>query len=226
MPQFRSLLAPSQPLIQCRWLLLVGVLHGAQQGAAQARLQVTPYVVGHLPILNYNRVIGTNGYIGDFKQTMAPGFGGKVTYWASRDFAAEIDVSYVSSGTRVRPDSLSDGLKAFGDDGYQVNAIAFLVYRPIRTNLLLGFGLGYVHRGGDAWRDNLLAVDSKFNRSNLTTALSLGALVHLGSGLAIRPSVEGLVYWVRKFDPGERAFNRPREMQADLQVKVGIPIGL
>jgi len=31
---------------------------------------------------------------------------------------------------------------------------------------------------------------------------------------------------VAKFQPGEPDFNRPREMQTDVQLKVGVPIGL
>lgn len=193
---------------------------------AQTRVEVTPYFVTHLPIVSYNRVIGEGEYIGDFKQTIAPGLGGKVSWWMSREFAAEVDVNYVLSGTRVKPASLSDGIRAFADNGHQLNATASLVYRPIRSNLLVGFGAGYVHRGGEAWRRELIDVDAGFDRDNFTTTLSLGALVHLAPGLTLRGSAEALVYWVVKFRPGEAEFNRPREMQADVQLKVGLPIGL
>lgn len=104
-------------------VLLAVVLSGRPAtAAAQSRIQVTPYFVTHIPILNHNRVIGDGKYIGDFKQTIAPGLGGKLTWWTSREFAAEVDVNYVLSGTRVKPASLSAGLRAFADDGHQLNA--------------------------------------------------------------------------------------------------------
>jgi len=50
--------------------------------------------------------------------------------------------------------------------------------------------------------------------------------VHLGERLPLLAAVDGLVYWVQKYEPTENDFNRRVWMQADIQAKVGVPIGL
>ena len=208
-------------------LLALAVLCGGpDRGAAQAGLQLTPYLTGHLPLIAYNRLVGAgNVSMGTFKQTVAPGVGAKLSLWMSKEFAAEADLNYVTSGTRV--DLKTPGAASvFEDDGHQLNATGRLVYRPLRSSLLLGIGVGYISRGGDAWRDELVDSAGKFNRHNFTTVLSAGTLVHLIRGFPLLVAVDGLVYWVDKYEPAENDFNKRSWMQVDLQAKIGVPIGL
>ncbi|MFN8650334.1 MAG: hypothetical protein U0133_00335 [Gemmatimonadales bacterium] len=194
--------------------------------AAQQRIEITPYVTGHWPLLTYNRISGTGPDIGDLKQTLAPGFGGKVTWWTSPGYALELDLGYNTSGTRIAPDSLEASYGTFERAGSQVAATVSLVHRPPGTRLLLGIGMGYIRRSGDAWDADKVGVAGKFSHGNFTTAMSAGVDVRVSRGLRIRPSAAALVYWVRKYEPSEPGLFRSRNMQIDLEAKLGVPIGL
>jgi hypothetical protein len=195
-------------------------------GASQTRVQVTPYFTGHFPLVASNRLVATGKVsLGQFKRTVAPGFGAKLTDWISREFAAEADVKYVTSGTRV--DLTTPGaVSPFQSPGHELNATGRLVYRPLRSPVLLGLGAGYIGRGGEAWRDQLVEGAGRFNKHHFTTVVSVGGLVLLSRWLPLLVAVEGLVYWVQKYEPTENDFNRRIWMQADIQARVGVPIGL
>jgi hypothetical protein len=50
--------------------------------------------------------------------------------------------------------------------------------------------------------------------------------MHLGGRLPLLAAVDGLFHWVQKYEPTENDFNRRVWTQADIQTKVGVPIGL
>lgn len=207
---------------QARGCLVLGILAAvADQGSAQGRVEFTPYFVAHFPLKAYNRLQGAS-----FKQTSAPGVGGKLAWWYDRMIGLEGDFNYVSSGTKVDFNGAPGAAQVFEDNGYQLNVTGRLVIKPKHTPLRVGLGLGYISRGGDAWRDALVAGAGSFKRHNLTTVASLGATPHLLKRIRLLIEVDALVYWVEKYRPSEGGFGHRNWMQADLQLKAGVPVGL
>jgi len=207
-----------------RVLALVSLLCSPAGAAAQTRVTVTPYFTTHFPLQSYDRAYGPGGiFLGEFKQTNAPGVGAKISIWLSPDFALESDFNYVLSGTRVTPKS--EEVAQFEDDGHQIHLAGLLAYRPNRWLVVSGGG-GFMLRGGDAWRDELAPGSLRFKRSNFTTVFSLGAFLPLAKGFTPRLSVDALVYWAEKLDTELNPFHKRTWMQEDIEVKLGVPIGL
>jgi hypothetical protein len=201
---------------------------------AQVKFQVTPYFASHFPLLKFHQFTSDgsgslpSGTKLNDRQTNAPAIGGKLTAWLSPQVGIEADVNYAFTGLTEIVDPQSAGTSSnFTAVGNQITATGRVVYRPRRSNLLLGVGGGYMKRGGEGWNENNYT-GLKFNKSNFTGVASVGARASVTPHFSILVALDALVYSVEKFkvDPTGGFFpNSPSKFQTDIQIKVGIPIG-
>jgi hypothetical protein len=198
--------------------------------AAQLRLQVTPYFTAYFPLRTFfEEEVQTPRVTLRDKQSNAPGVGAKLTAWANPQFGIEADVNYTKSGVvELRDPGDSLAYVFLNPYGNQIVATARLVFRPRRSNLVLGLGGGYMQRGGEAWDESRYTAGVRFNKGNFTTVASFGFFANVAPRFALLTSVEALLYSVEKIDLSRVTIPNPydtKKFQADILLKVGVPFG-
>lgn len=184
---------------------------------AQYIAEFTPYFVSYYPLTPVDdAALGNNPNVKE-KQYAAPGAGASLTIWISNTIGIEGEGSYVFSGTRFTSTD-PNTIAGISLPGTLITGTGRIVFRPARTNLYVLAGGGVVARGGDTWDYDFIT-----NKTSFGGVLGFGARANVTPKLALTVRAEGMFY---SFDPdGSDGTEYESKMQADVTVKVGIPIG-
>jgi hypothetical protein len=201
--------------------------------AAQSRIEVTPYFASYFPLIHYvefNQVSTNLG--GRVKQTVGPAVGLQLSAGIRPQLSMVADVRVVSSGQIETSDEAAEANAALptrASSGTLVVATGSLVFRPRRSNLRLGAGVGWMSRGGDAWDEERYPEGIFFDTGNITTTFSIGSRGQLTPTWPLFVALEALVYSVEKVtlpEPTDPDFeNGVKKFQVDILLKLGVPIG-
>lgn len=201
--------------------------------AAQSSLEVTPYFASYFPLSHFyefNRVSTNLG--GRQKQTAGPGVGVQLSAAVRPQLSVTADLRVISTGILVTSDQLDEANSPTPESsagGSLVVATGSVVYRPRRSNLRLGAGVGWMSRGGDAWDDERYESGITANTGNFTTTFSVGSRAQLTPTWPIFVALEALVYSVEKFELPEPTDpdieESVKKFQIDILLKLGVPIG-
>jgi hypothetical protein len=195
------------------------IMAGAIAAPAQAQYiaEFTPFFTSYYPLTNVSDAVGGDATVQE-RQTNAPGAGASLTIWISNTIGIEGAGSFVFSGTRFKSDDPDAGAVGVSLPGNLITGTGRIVFRPARTNLYLLAGGGVVVRGGDTWDFDFIT-----KKTSIGGVVGFGARANVTPKLALNVTVEGMFY---SLDPdGSDGTVYESKMQADIHVKVGIPIG-
>jgi opacity protein-like surface antigen len=150
------------------------------------------------------------------RQAAAPGGGVRLTFWLSPVIGLEAAGAFVTSGTKfTSSDQSASG--SVGLPGNIITANGRFVFRPARTNLYLLVGGGIVQLGGETWDFPFIT-----KKTNIGAVLGFGARANVTPKFALNVTVEGNFY---STDPDGDATGYDSQLQSNVYVSIGIPIG-
>lgn len=189
--------------------------------AAQARTQITPFFASFYSVSSYGTHINEGTFTADERLSNAPGVGVRLSVALSRAIGFEGQVVYATTGREANPDSGSTiGLFIKGN---VVMASGRLTYHPRRSNFRFIAGVGYEHRGGDAWDESKFSgFTGKFDHSIVGGVVGFGARANLTPHFAMDLDVEAFLY---SSDADQSGTLFTSTFQQDILVTIGIPIG-
>ncbi|HTS89058.1 MAG TPA: outer membrane beta-barrel protein [Gemmatimonadales bacterium] len=188
---------------------------------AQARSQITPFFASFYAVSSYGSHIAEGTFTANERLSNAPGIGVRLSVAVSRAIGIEGQVVYATVGRDAVPDSGSV-VGAF-IKGNVVMASGRFTYHPRRSNFRGILGVGYQHRGGDAWDESKFSgFTGKFDHSIVGAVVGFGARANLTPHFAMDLDVEGFLY-SSDADQSQTLFKS--KFQQDILVTIGIPIG-
>jgi hypothetical protein len=199
---------------------------------AQSRVEVTPYFATYFPLVHYyeSNQISTNLGTRE-KQTIGPTIGAKLGVGIGPQLSLVGDLKFVSTGTLVSSDLLDEQnapSPVVSGGGTLLIVSGGLEYRPRRSNVLVGAGIGWMSRGGDVWDEDRYLDGRTFDTGNFTTTVSVGSRAQLTPRFPIFVGLEALAYSVEKVtvESTDPDFEQSvKKFQVDILLKLGVPIG-
>jgi len=124
-------------------------------GAAQRRLELTPFLAGHVPTSPLGSIrlqlIGSQPTTVEAEMKTAGGFGGRVGFWPSDRWGIEGTYFYAASDLRVTAGPFTTTIDAELQGG-SVKAFLKATRGQTGTDLLVSAGVSGIQHGGDAFR--------------------------------------------------------------------------
>jgi hypothetical protein len=190
---------------------------------AQARTQLTPFFASMYSLSAYGPGIDEFGTGQKFNERLSnsPVIGARLSVALSRALGIEGQFAYTWSGRQASP--ADSGFAGFYLKGNVLLASGRITYHPRRSNFRGIFGVGYEHRGGDAWDEKkFTGFTGKFDHSIVGGILGFGARANVTPRFALDIDVEAFLY-SSDADTNSPLFKS--RFQQDILVSIGVPIG-
>jgi hypothetical protein len=191
--------------------------------SAQARTQITPFFASFYSLSPYGPDIDEFGTGELFNERLSnsPTVGVRLSVAATRTIGIEGQVAFNWSGRQASP--ADTGFAGFYLKGNLLMASGRLTYHPRRSNFRGIFGVGFQHRGGDAWDEKkFTGFTGKFDKSIIGGVLGFGARANVTPRFSLDIDVEAFLY---SSDADTKSTLFKSKFQQDILVSIGVPIG-